>query len=118
MSQAITHRIVIRKVWNTPRDRAIADELLTDDVKVWRRGRGPRNNRTEHQSLPHSRAAYLSYYVTFKKDYVTREYTDWKGRTHKDIRLPWDSAIDQVTLDFVGRDQRTGKPRLRLAIAE
>ena len=87
-------RYSLRRVWNTPKDRAIADALLHPDYAVRRRGRGPRNSKADWQSLPQSKAAYLTYYFTPKD---RAPYT-WEPMAY---------------FEMVGTDTATGKPRIR-----
>jgi len=88
-------RYVIRKVWNTPKDRALADTLIKPGYRVRRRGRGIRRDRSEHQSINQTLATKLSYYI-------------WKGSGHH-----YGAPINQYVYDMVGQDRATGKPRIR-----
>ena len=88
-------RYSIRKVWNSPKERAVMDAMLVNGATVRRRGRGFRFGRREyHQSLPQSKAAYLTYYID----------------DHGPNTGAW--CYDHY-YEFTGLDKRTGKPRIR-----
>ena len=78
-------QISIRRVWNTPDDRAAVD-ALTEGFYIRRRGRGYREGRRQYwQSLPIKKAAYLTYYLDPRENYREKEVVvDPYGGSHCD----------------------------------